>query len=86
MKNRCYAIKDRRSGFTAPIPFTQVSPKECDELAKRWFENECRENSLMKNFPEDFELHYLGDFDTDTGIFANITGETLLEKGANING
>lgn len=77
MKLAMYSIKDRLNGYATPIPFVN------EDLAKRYFKDHMIGNPTMSNSPEDFELHKMGEFDTEEGIFFNYDGETLVEKGVN---
>lgn len=77
MRLSMYSIKDRLNGYATPIPFVN------EELAKRYFKDHMIGNPTMTNSPEDFELHKMGEFDTEEGIFFNYDGETLVEKGVN---
>ena len=74
----CYSIKDELNGFTVPIPLVS------EEVAKRYFHDQLKENICMKNQPADFSLWYLGQFDTATGAMtSNEETKRLLERGVN---
>ena len=74
----CYSIKDELNGYTVPIPMVS------EEVAKRYFHDQLKENICMKNQPEDFSIWYLGQFDTSTGaITSNEETKRLLERGIN---
>lgn len=56
---------------------------EHDQWAERNFIRLCRdETTNMHHFPEDYELHFLGEFDTTTGE-TTVTLEVLVQ-GKNI--
>lgn len=74
---KMYSMRDKLSGYQPPVPFIN------DETAIRWFKTQCLENPTIKNQPEDFELYYLGDFDTGNGIFYNCNTLELIAKGEN---
>lgn len=72
----CYSIKDELNGYTVPIPMVN------DDVAKRYFHDQLKENVCMKNQPADFSLWYLGQFDTATGAMtSNEETKRLLERG-----
>ena len=73
----CYSIKDELNGYTVPIPMVN------DDVAKRYFHDQLKENVCMKNQPADFSLWYLGQFNTETGaIVSNEETKRLLERGS----
>lgn len=58
-----YAIKDEMSGYSYPIPLPN------DRDAKGWFQDRMKESRVMRENPQDFNLYYLGTFDTESGTF-----------------
>lgn len=73
---KLYAIKDRHTGFTPPIPM------ENDEYAKRYFKTQVLENPTIKNTPEDFSLWIIGEYNLKTGqLNQNQNLFQLIEKG-----
>lgn len=58
-----YAIYDRLNGYTSPIPFIN------EELAIRYFKDHMIGNPTIRNTPEDFNLSYMGTFDTESGTY-----------------
>lgn len=76
MMLECYSIKDELNGYTVPIPMVN------DDVAKRYFHDQLKENICMKNQPADFSLWYLGQFNTLTGAMtSNEETKRLLERG-----
>ena len=69
MKQSIYAIRDIKNEFCTP--FTTVN----DAMAKRMYLNEQRnKDSMLAQFPADFELWKLADIDTKSGqINPNMT-------------
>lgn len=69
MKQSIYAIRDIKNEFCTP--FTTVN----DAMAKRMYLNEQRnKDSMLAQFPADFELWKLADIDTKSGqIYPNMT-------------
>ena len=65
MTMKMYSLKDRLNGFTTPIPLAS------DEVAERWFMEMRTENITVKLNPQDFELWYMGEFDTETGVMTD---------------
>lgn len=75
---KCYSIKDELNGYTVPIPMNS------DEVAKRYFHDQLKDNICMRNQPADFSIWYLGEFDTETGAMeSNDKTIRLLERGCN---
>lgn len=68
MKQGIYAIRDIKNEFCAPFATAN------DATAKRMFATEQRsKDSMLAQFPADFELWKLADMDTKTGqIFPNL--------------
>lgn len=63
MKNNLYSMKDTKMGKFA-MPF--VAPN--DEIAKRTLASTIKQGgSTISEFPEDFQLFRLGNYDEDTG-------------------
>ena len=59
----CYAIYDKKA-LSFATPFFAVN----DEVAMRSFEDLVRDRrSLVAQHPEDFALHFVGRFETETG-------------------
>ena len=78
MNMKMYSIKDRLNGYTTPIPFAS------EEVAKRYFKDQVLGNPTITNTKEDFELHYMGEFDTESGYYATPeNGTILVEKAVN---
>lgn len=77
MISRMYAVKDEMSGFTYPIPITN------DRDAKAWFQERMESTKLMRDNPGDFNLYYLGTFDTESGTFIQHPQKDikLIQKG-----
>lgn len=61
---RMYAVRDTKTTFLSPT-------LDCnDDAAKRNFSimlDSAAEFSAFKHNPADFELYYIGDFDSDSG-------------------
>lgn len=68
MKLSIYAIRDIKNEFCTP--FTTAN----DAMAKRMFVTEQKDkDSMLAQFPADFELWKLADMDTKTGqVFPNL--------------
>jgi len=65
MIQRCYSVYDLKAGAFAP-PFFVVN----DQVAVRVFAAAQTDPSHpMSRFPEDFQLHRIGEFDDETGNF-----------------
>lgn len=79
MKLSIYAIRDIKNEFCAP--FTTAN----DATAKRMFVTEQKnKDSMLAQFPADFELWKLADMDTKTGqIFPNLEN-IAIQEGENV--
>ena len=77
MKTSIYAIRDIKNDFGTP--FTAAN----DNVAKRMYQAEQKnKDSMLAQFPADFELWKLGEYDTKTGqIDTHI--ENIAVEGAN---
>lgn len=59
----CYAIYDKKA-MSFATPFFAIN----DEVAMRLFEDLLRDRrSLVSQHPEDFALHFVGRFDSESG-------------------
>lgn len=76
----CYAIHDKKA-LSFATPFFAVN----DEVAMRSFEDLVRDRrSVVSQHPEDFSLHFVGRFETETGkLLPPLKGEGtfLVEDG-----
>lgn len=66
-----YSIRDTLNGFAPPV----VMPN--DETAKRWYEDMKTENPTIGNNPDDFGVHFIGQFDSETGLLTPAKKEQL---------
>lgn len=66
---RLYAVFDGASQSWSP-PFCAVN----NEDASRQFYISAQHNQLMVNYPDDFDLHYIGEYDTDRGVVSSYNG------------
>jgi hypothetical protein len=79
VKLSIYAIRDIKNEFCTP--FTTAN----DATAKRMFVTEQKnKDSMLAQFPADFELWKLADMDTKTGqIFPNLEN-IAIQEGENV--
>ena len=56
-----YSMRDKLSGWSPAIPFTN------EEIAKRYFKEQMNYSTTVKTSPSDFEMYCVGEFDTETG-------------------
>lgn len=76
---RCYAVKDLKAAAFAP-PFFLGR----DEVAVRTFADACKDPTHpMSKHPDDYELHYLGEFDDETGKLLGGLNSPLFLMNAN---
>lgn len=78
MKLSIYSIYDNTANSFSP-PFCSVN----DNDAKRQFFMSAKSIPLMISYPDDFDLHCIGEFDTDTAqLFPAPDYATRIQKGA----
>lgn len=77
-----YSVRDRASvSFGNPmfIPSRgQALRSFSDEV------NRVDANNILNTHPEDFDLFYLGDFDTNTGQFASLVNPEQIAVGKDV--
>lgn len=71
------AVRDRLTGFKNIV----VEPNL--EVAKRQFKNSFNQTLLIDR--SDFELHHVGDFDTETGKLIPLESTVLIMTGNEVN-
>lgn len=71
MKMEMYAIKDRLTGFTTPIPLSN------DEVALRWFKELTETDTSVRVSPDDYSLYHMGTYDSETGEYTNDIKEVV---------
>lgn len=63
MKFGMYSIKDAKTGFMTPVL------EQGDVAALRNFSHAVNQpDGLMREFPNDFALYHVANFDTDEGV------------------
>lgn len=68
MKFPVYCVRDSYVGFGMPVL------RDNDSVATRAFEFDCtRSDSPYSVRPECYQLYYIGEFDTDTGVISSVT-------------
>lgn len=61
-----YSVFDKKSGAYGK-PFSSIN----DSTARRDFEIGVAEvGSLLNSYPEDFSLYFVGQFDTEKGVYS----------------
>lgn len=75
-----YAIKDKATeAFHNPF-FVRARG-----IAMRMFMDETKnEQSQINKHPDDFELHYIGDFNDETGQIQQTNGTELIAKASDL--
>lgn len=64
MIKKIYNVRDYKAGFG-----TVLMVSDNDDIAKRDFAAACStQNSMLNQFPEDFGLYLVGEYDTETGL------------------
>lgn len=76
-----YAIRDQKVSFFPPQPATT------EQEAVRNFSMMCNQPSGVMGFsPKDFDLYYVGVFDSVTGIVESITPIEFIVNGSSVAG
>lgn len=65
MRKRLYSVKDNKVGVFCS-PFNHVNDAEAIRDLTTVVNLE-KGDSKLSTYPEDFDLYYIGEFDTDTG-------------------
>jgi len=73
MKQMLFCIHDSKAHFFAP-PFTSENCNTALRLFKSAFDDPTTQ---IHKFPEDFSLHYLGEYDTSTSEITTETPQNL---------
>lgn len=83
MKFRMYSIRDRLTGFMTPVL------EQSDPVAMRNFRMACdaqkRDSSVIAFSPADFELCYIADFDSISGILDCVSPIEIICRGSDFS-
>ena len=80
MKQKIYSIRDAKAEY-----FTQPFFKKTHGEAERDFTQLVNDDkSSIAQFPEDFDLYYLGDYDTENGKMTPIDTPQHIIKAVQI--
>lgn len=72
---KLYSIFDKKAGTYGPIT---TAPNQV--FALRLFEKLCKDSgSTIHDYPSDFCLHYLGDFDDSNGMIKPVPPSAICE-------
>lgn len=69
MKQRLYSIRDRKVGYMQPVI------RQNDEVAVRDFFltlSQTDSDNVFKIYPADFDLYFVGYFDSESGEFEHV--------------
>lgn len=78
MKNSIYTVRDIKNDFGTP--FTAAN----DSVARRMYQAEQKnKDSMLAQFPADFELWKLADYDTKTGQIYPSMENIAVQGGSN---
>ena len=76
MKLEIFAIRDNATGMYGTPMFLTTKGQ-----AIRGFSDEVNrqdKDNMLNKHPEDFEMHHLGSFETDTGVINAITPKQVM--------
>lgn len=80
MRLKAYSVRDSK-GEVYHTPFFQKTHGE----AERNFTALARDpKSQVSQFPEDYDLYYIGEYDDNTGKFESITTPQHIIKAVNV--
>lgn len=80
MELKAYSIRDSKGGFYG-LPFFKRSHGE----AERTFAQLRTDNtSTVNQFPEDFDLYYLGEYDDQTGLVKSLDTPQHMLKASTV--
>lgn len=76
MIKHLYSIRDAK-GEVFGTPFSQLTHGEAERSFARAVADP---QTMMSQFPEDYDLYYLGTFDDSTGQFATLDSPQHVQK------
>lgn len=80
MELKAYSIRDSKASIFNP-PFYKKTHGE----AERDFTTLCKdEKSTCAQYPEDFDLYFLGTYDDQTGVFKSLDTPQHITKAVNV--
>lgn len=65
MTTKVFSIKDSKAGIFMP-PFLQNSHGEAERTFNKYTH---KSDSMISQYPDDYDLYFMGDFDDNTGKF-----------------
>lgn len=78
MKRRMYSVRDNKTVFWSPVEgYTDFS-------AVRDFEILINKGEVTKAHPSDFDLYFVGTFDSDTAVFEPATPIEFVCSGMSV--
>lgn len=81
MKTKLYSYRDNLVGFGP------VMVENNEQTAVRGFSYAVNNASGMMGFsPKDYDLFYIGEFDTDTGVIVSAPVPALVVNGSSVYG
>lgn len=80
MMKKYYCIFDRKVGNYVR-PFTAASDQDALRIAQTAVNDD---NTLIGQYPEDYELHKTNEFDDTTGVFAREEHTTFMAQCASL--
>lgn len=80
MTQKIFTIRDSKGGFYHP-PFYKFSVGEAERDLHRLTKDE---NSMIKQYPEDFDLYHVGEFDNITGKMTILAAPVHVIKAVNL--
>lgn len=78
MKKRYYSIRDVKAGFM------DLQPDVNDDTAKRNFAYAVNNVETIAFAPNDFDLYFVGEFDTNSGLFFPENIPVLVASGGEV--
>lgn len=76
MTMRAYSIRDAKAKVFGP-PFYKSTHGEAERALVMLLKDE---KSMINQFPEDYDLYHVGEYDDQTGVFAPLDTPTHIVK------
>lgn len=80
MKKRMYCVRDNKVSFWSP------QEDQNDQSAIRNFGYLLTHNDMIMYAPQDYDLYFVGTFDSDSGVMEPVTPIQFIASGASVFG
>lgn len=80
MTQKIFSIRDAKSE-AYNLPFYQSTMGEAERMFRTTVNDE---KTMLNKYPDDFDLYYLGEFDTNKGIFVSLDTPQHMMKSISV--